>query len=73
MRDLSVSVAGVAFRNPVIAASGTFGYGTEYSRVVDVSRLGGICSKGLPLEPKPGNAGQRLLETASGLIPAKAV
>jgi len=68
MSDLSVSVAGVAFRNPVVAASGTFGYGTEYSRVVDVPRLGGICSKGLTLEPKPGNAGQRLLETASGLI-----
>lgn len=68
MSDLSVTVAGVAFRNPVIAASGTFGYGTEYSRVIDVLRLGGICSKGLTLEPKPGNEGQRLLETASGLI-----
>lgn len=66
--DLSVSVAGVRFANPVIAASGTFGYGSEYSRVIDVSRLGGICSKGLTIAPKPGNTGVRLVETPSGLI-----
>ncbi|OQA62783.1 MAG: Dihydroorotate dehydrogenase B (NAD(+)), catalytic subunit [Spirochaetes bacterium ADurb.Bin269] len=66
--DLSVSVAGVRFANPVIAASGTFGYGSEYSRIIDVSRLGGICSKGLTLAPKPGNTGVRLVETPSGLI-----
>ncbi len=66
--NLAVSVAGVRFANPVIAASGTFGYGGEYSRVIDVSRLGGICSKGLTLAPKPGNTGPRLVETPSGLI-----
>jgi dihydroorotate dehydrogenase (NAD+) catalytic subunit len=66
--DLSITIAGVRFANPVIAASGTFGYGLEYSRVMDVSRLGGICSKGLTLEAKPGNTGLRLVETPSGLI-----
>lgn len=66
--DLSVSIAGVQFANPVIAASGTFGYGTEYSRIIPVSCLGGICSKGLTLEPKSGNTGLRLWETPAGLI-----
>lgn len=66
--DLRVKVAGVEFKNPVIAASGTFGYGSEYSSVFDVSVLGGICSKGLTLEPRSGNPGERLVETPSGLI-----
>lgn len=66
--DLRVKVAGVEFKNPVIAASGTFGYGSEYSSVFDVSVLGGICSKGLTLEPRSGNLGERLVETPSGLI-----
>lgn len=65
---IEVSIAGVRFANPVIAASGTFGYGSEYGRVIDVSRLGGICSKGLTLAPKSGNTGPRLVETPSGLI-----
>jgi dihydroorotate dehydrogenase (NAD+) catalytic subunit len=66
--NLEVTIAGVRFANPVIAASGTFGYGSEYGRVIDVSRLGGLCSKGLTLAPKPGNTGPRLVETPSGLI-----
>ena len=66
--DLSVTIAGVRFANPVIAASGTFGYGTEYSRIINVARLGGICSKGLTLDAKSGNTGTRLHETPSGLI-----
>ncbi len=66
--DLSVVLAGVRYANPVIAASGTFGYGTEYGRLMDVSKLGGVCSKGLTLEPKAGNTGIRLHETPSGLI-----
>ena len=65
--DLSATIAGVKFRNPVIAASGTFGYGTEYGRVVDVASLGGVCSKGLTLQAKPGNTGLRLVETPAGL------
>jgi dihydroorotate dehydrogenase subfamily 1 len=66
--DTSATIAGVRFANPVIAASGTFGYGLEYSCVMDVHRLGGICSKGLTLAPKSGNTGLRLVETPSGLI-----
>ena len=66
--DLSVEVAGVKFENPVIAASGTFGYGSEYSSIFDVNKLGGICSKGLTLQARPGNTGCRLVETPSGLI-----
>ena len=66
--NLSVEIAGVKFANPVIAASGTFGYGHEYADIIDVNRLGGICSKGLTLEPKAGNDGIRLYETPSGLI-----
>lgn len=66
--DLSVSIAGVLFKNPVIAASGTFGYGSEYAPLIDVSSLGGICSKGLTLEPRAGNGGVRLWETSGGLI-----
>ncbi len=66
--DISVDIAGVHFDNPVIAASGTFGYGAEYKTVFDVNRLGGICSKGLTLQPRQGNTGTRLVETASGLI-----
>jgi dihydroorotate dehydrogenase (NAD+) catalytic subunit len=66
--DLSVTMAGVRLRNPVIAASGTFGYGREYAEIIDVSRLGGICTKGLTLRPRPGNGGRRLHETPSGLM-----
>jgi dihydroorotate dehydrogenase (NAD+) catalytic subunit len=66
--DLSVSIAGVRFRNPVIAASGTFGYGREYRGILDAAALGGICTKGLTLHPRPGNAGIRLHETAGGLL-----
>ncbi|MBQ7158225.1 MAG: dihydroorotate dehydrogenase [Treponema sp.] len=66
--DLSVDVAGVHFENPVIAASGTFGYGSEYASVFDVEKLGGICSKGLTLQARGGNTGVRLVETPSGLI-----
>ena len=66
--DLSVNIAGVTFKNPVIASSGTFGFGTEYESVFDVSRLGGISSKGLTLEPRQGNDGIRVHETPSGLM-----
>jgi dihydroorotate dehydrogenase (NAD+) catalytic subunit len=66
--DLSIDICGVHFKNPVIAASGTFGYGSEYSSLIDVNALGGICSKGLTLEPRAGNPGSRLVETTGGLI-----
>jgi dihydroorotate dehydrogenase (NAD+) catalytic subunit len=66
--DLSVTIAGVRLRNPVIAASGTFGYGREYAGIIDVSRLGGICTKGLTLNPRPGNTGIRVWETPAGML-----
>ncbi|MDE5899591.1 MAG: dihydroorotate dehydrogenase, partial [Treponemataceae bacterium] len=66
--DLSVTVAGVRFENPIIGSSGTFGFGSEYAPVFDVNRLGGIASKGLTLEPREGNSGTRLWETPSGLM-----
>jgi dihydroorotate dehydrogenase (NAD+) catalytic subunit len=66
--DLSVTIAGVRFKNPVIAASGTFGYGREYQGLLDISALGGICTKGLTLRSRPGNDGIRLHETPSGLM-----
>jgi len=66
--DLSVNIAGVHLRNPVIAASGTFGYGREYSSITDISILGGICTKGLTLTPRTGNTGVRIWETSSGLL-----
>lgn len=66
--DLSVEIAGVKFANPVIGCSGTFGFGTEYTTIMEVNRLGGIASKGLTLEPRQGNDGIRLWETPSGLM-----
>jgi len=66
--DLSVTIAGIRLQNPVIAASGTFGYGKEYAKIIDVSRLGGICTKGLTLNPMPGNNGIRIWETPSGML-----
>lgn len=66
--DLSVCIGGLILKNPVIAASGTFGYGREYEGLVDVSALGGICTKGLTLQSRQGNRGVRLYETPSGLM-----
>jgi len=66
--NLSINVAGVPFKNPLIAASGTFGFGEEYNELYDVGCLGGICSKGLTLHPKDGNEGVRVWETASGMM-----
>jgi dihydroorotate dehydrogenase (NAD+) catalytic subunit len=68
MNEMSVNIAGVRLRNPVIAASGTFGNGSEYAGIFDVSVLGGICSKGLTMTARPGNNGIRLWETPSGLL-----
>jgi len=66
--DLSVNIGSVRLRNPVIAASGTFGYGREYSDLFDVSLLGAICTKGLTMHPRDGNTGVRIWETPSGLL-----
>jgi dihydroorotate dehydrogenase (NAD+) catalytic subunit len=68
--DLSVRVAGIEFKNPVIAASGTFGYGVEFDDVVRLNRLGGFVVKGLSKEPMTGNPPPRLYETAAGMLNA---
>lgn len=68
--DLSVSVAGIALKNPVIAASGTFGYGIEFEDVVHLEKLGGFVVKGLSREPMTGNPPPRLYETAAGMLNA---
>jgi len=61
-------ICGINFKNPVIAASGTFGFGREFSQAYDLSKLGGICTKGLTFNPRQGNKGIRCCETASGMI-----
>ena len=66
--DLAVELAGVRFRNPIIVASGTFGYGEEFARLVDFSQLGGICVKGISPQPIPGNEPPRLYPTPSGML-----
>jgi dihydroorotate dehydrogenase (NAD+) catalytic subunit len=68
--DLSVSFAGVDLKNPVIAASGTFGYGVEFEDVVHLDKLGGFIVKGLSREPMIGNPPPRLWETAAGMLNA---
>jgi dihydroorotate dehydrogenase (NAD+) catalytic subunit len=68
MIDLKTKAMGIEFKNPVLTASGTFGFGEEFSEIYDLSVLGGICSKGLTLYPKAGNTGIRLWETPQGLI-----
>jgi dihydroorotate dehydrogenase (NAD+) catalytic subunit len=67
---MRVSVAGVEFRSPVIAASGTFGYGVEFEDVVSLDRIGGFVTKGLSREPMIGNPTPRIIETAAGMINA---
>src|SRR5215470_1929337 len=66
--DLSVSFSGITFKNPVIAASGTFGYGVEYEDIVSLEKLGGFVTKGLSREPLTGNPPPRLFETAAGML-----
>jgi dihydroorotate dehydrogenase (NAD+) catalytic subunit len=68
--DLSVSVAGIKLKNPVIAASGTFGYGVEFEDVVHLNKLGGFVVKGLSAEPMAGNPPPRLYETPAGMLNA---
>jgi dihydroorotate dehydrogenase (NAD+) catalytic subunit len=68
--DLSVNVAGIQLKNPIIAASGTFGYGVEFEDVVELAKLGGFVVKGLSTEPMIGNPPPRLWETAAGMLNA---
>jgi dihydroorotate dehydrogenase (NAD+) catalytic subunit len=66
--DLNVNICGVELKNPVIAASGCFGFGREYAEYYDLSRLGGLCVKGLTPERREGNPPPRIAETASGML-----
>lgn len=66
--ELSLTIAGLGFANPVWAASGTFGFGHDYADLIDCSRLGAICGKGLTLHARAGNRGARIHETPSGLL-----
>lgn len=68
MNKLEVSFCGKQLKNPVVMASGTFGFGKEYGAIFDVSRVGGISGKGLTLEGKAGNQGIRVWETKAGMI-----
>jgi len=68
--DLSVTFAGISLKNPIIAASGTFGYGVEFEDVVHLDKLGGFVVKGLSREPMIGNPPPRLWETAAGMLNA---
>jgi dihydroorotate dehydrogenase (NAD+) catalytic subunit len=70
MTDLSVDLGFLRIKNPVLTASGTFGYGVEFTPFLDLNELGGFVVKGLYFHPRPGNPPPRLVETASGLINA---
>ena len=70
MTDLSVRVGEVTLKNPVLTASGCFGYGLEYEDFYDISILGGICTKGLSLHPRLGNRPDRICETPAGMLNA---
>lgn len=68
MADLSVNIAGMHMKNPVMTASGTFGYGLEYADFINLEDIGGIIVKGTTLKPREGNPYPRMVETASGML-----
>jgi len=68
--DLSIDFAGIRLKNPVLTASGTFGYGEEYAEFVDLSKLGGVIVKGISMKPIKGNPPPRIWETPSGMLNA---
>ena len=70
MADLTVNIAGVEFKNPVITASGTFGFGREYSEFYPLKEIGGLSCKGITLKPRMGNPPPRIAETPSGILNA---
>lgn len=70
MADLTVNIAGVEFKNPVITASGTFGFGREYSEFYPLREIGGLSCKGITLKPRMGNPPPRIAETPSGILNA---
>jgi dihydroorotate dehydrogenase (NAD+) catalytic subunit len=68
--DLSVEIGSLKFKNPVLLASGTVGYGNEISEFIDLNKIGGIVTKSLSLKPRKGNPPQRIVETSSGMLNA---
>ena len=66
--DLNIEIAGVALPNPILAASGTFGYGVELEDIVNLKKLGAVVTKGLSLQPMAGNPSPRLFETSAGML-----
>ena len=70
MKNSKVNICGIEFKNPIITASGTFGFGKEYDKFYDIQNLGGICTKGLTLNKKDGNPAPRIAETYGGMINA---
>ena len=68
--DMRITLAGIELVNPVIAASGTFGYGIEFEEIVDLQRIGGFVTKGISLEPMQGNSSPRIVQTAAGMLNA---
>ena len=70
MADLTVNIAGVEFKNPVITAAGTFGFGREYSEFYPLREIGGLSCKGITLKPRMGNPPPRIAETPSGILNA---
>jgi dihydroorotate dehydrogenase (NAD+) catalytic subunit len=69
-RNLNVNIGGISLKNPVMTASGTFGYGREFETLVDLNRIGAIIVKGLSLNPSKGNAPPRIIETPCGMLNA---
>lgn len=65
---LAVTIAGIKMKTPVMTASGTFGFGTEYSDFVDLNKIGAVVVKGTTLKPRPGNKGRRIAETPAGML-----
>ena len=68
--DLSVNIGNLKLKNPVMTASGTFGYGEEYSEFVDLNKLGAVVVKGISLKPREGNPPPRICETPCGMLNA---
>ena len=68
MADLRVRIGALELKNPILSASGTFGYGLEFSRMMDIGKIGAFCTKGLSLKPRSGNQMPRICETPSGMI-----
>ena len=68
MANLGVKFGNIEFKNPVVMASGTFGFGKEYNEIYDIQKLGGVSSKGLTLQKRDGNIGMRVYETPSGMM-----